>query len=1014
MNRLFWIAACITLGTTGCNCTGSNIPDGGEPDGGDGGTGGGTDITVHCPLDWQRFADSSATGQVSVAQVTEPSQLIAGPTAYGKIGDYIFANEHVRIVIQGKDRHIGAQPFGGTILDAELVQADGGSGDQLGELGLLYNFGRTLDPTTFEILNDGADGHAAVLRVSGPDTANDYLSLRNQFRDALGQTPVADPYQPVPLLVSNYFVLNPGEQRLRFITAFCNLSFTDTQVLAVGDLVDPGYKLELFNPQACTTGFGYGGNCFGIDRMPWFGYLGQGIAYGYAPYSVGLGLKPETRNATLSVAGITGSIVGAPGLPGLLAWFDRNRTQRDGELRLTPRGSDALVRDFWVAKNLGELSSLIETSRAQVTPARPGIVEGTVRSSGQPLAGARVAFTTADGISTVATTDSTGQYRVTLAVRTYTVSAWALHHAPSAEQNVTVASDSTATADFALTAPRSLTVNVREANGGPMPAKVTLVCESGPCPTPQSALVKYGDVPKDPMNPIVQLLDFVPASGTATFRVPPGRYQVWVSRGPEYSLFPNGSTPLPVDLRTADVTVNAVLARVLDTTGYLSADPHVHAVNSPDSIVDNPLRALSFAADGVEVLIATDHDYVTDYTPAISQAGLSPWLKSIPGEEASPMDFGHYNIFPLTPNVLDPIGAGAIDWAGAETATMSPRLLFDAAKARGAKTIQFNHPRGMLGGLTWLKADTDTFATHADPALYRMAPAPDATASDTKLLSTNFDAMEVLNSGEDLFDVTSMAAHARFNDWFTLLSRGVKVTGTGTSDTHSRALATGWRTFVRVGNDSPSALDSNAFATALNSNRAVASNGPFATISAYRVASNGMQVGTAVGMGEVLPWDTRELGVTVDIQVPEYLDITKVELFMHKPQDDMSCPLDPTHPRATTTRVACNGVANSNWPASGITASANVTLGPGDLETVTQDSGVIYRRYRKKVTFRLPAPTTDNWLVAFVYGSKSIFPLTDAWPDVMGNFRKVTPFALTNPVYIDADGNGYDKPPFNP
>ena len=24
------------------------------------------------------------------------------------------------------------------------------------------------------------------------------------------------------------------------------------------------------------------------------------------------------------------------------------------------------------------------------------------------------------------------------------------------------------------------------------------------------------------------------------------------------------------------------------------------------------------------------------------------------------------------------------------------------------------------------------------------------------------------------------------------------------------------------------------------------------------------------------------------------------------------------------------------------------------------------------------------------------------------------PFAITNPIYVDADGNGFDKPPFNP
>ncbi|MBX7116171.1 MAG: CehA/McbA family metallohydrolase [Myxococcaceae bacterium] len=1009
MNRLRWAHLTVSLCLTACHCTFEE-----PPDGGDGGTPPGDGgMLVHCPADLNRYIDNSGSGTAQLRAVTQAADLIGGPTAHGKVGDYLLSNDKIRVIVQGKDRHIGPQPFGGTIIDADLVRAGAGQ-DQLGEVGLFYNFGRTLDPQQLEILNDGSDGSAAVLAITGPDTANDFISLRNQFRDTLGQSPAADPYTKVPLLVTNYFVLNPGEQRLRFITAFCNLSNTAVQTLAVGDLVDPGYLLELFNPQACTGGFGYGGSCFGIDRMPWFGYLGQGVAYGYAPYSVGLGLTPESQNATMSVAGITGSIVGAPGLPGLLSWFNPNAGTRDGELRLTPRGAGVLVRDFWVGKDLADLSSLIETSRSRLTTARPGNVAGTVTEAGQPVAGARVAFTTSSGVASVATTDAAGHYTVALAVKTYSVSAWALGHLPSPEQMVSVIADTTVPADFTLTPPRHLTVNVREANGGAMPAKVTVMCESGQCPVTQAMLVKYQDTPKDPINPTVQLLDFVPASGTATFALPPARYQVWVSRGPEYSLHPNNGVPQTVDLRAADGTVNAVLARVLDTQGYLSADFHVHAVNSPDSIVDNATRALSFAADGVEVMVATDHDYVTDYSAVIAQTGLTPFLATIAGEEASPMDFGHYNLFPINRDPADAINGGAVDWAGADSATLSPRLIFEAAKTRGAKTVQFNHPRGNLGGLTWLKADTDTFATHADPAQFRMAPAPDATADNTQLLGYGFNAMEVLNSGEDLFDVTSVAAKARFNDWFTLLSRGFRVTGTGTSDTHSRALATGWRTFVRVGQDNPAAMNTDTLTTALNANQALATNGPFVVVSVSRVEANGAPVGTAATMGEVLGPDTRGLGVTVDIQVPEYLDITRVELYMHRPQDDATCPIAPSNPRASTTRVACNGLANSNWPASGITASADVALTAGDLENVTQDSGVTYRRYRKRVTFRLPAPTEDNWLVAFVYGNKSVFPLNDAWPDMLGNFRRVIPFALTNPVFIDADGNGYDKPPFKP
>jgi hypothetical protein len=300
-------------------------------------------------------------------------------------------------------------------------------------------------------------------------------------------------------------------------------------------------------------------------------------------------------------------------------------------------------------------------------------------------------------------------------------------------------------------------------------------------------------------------------------------------------------------------------------------------------------------------------------------------------------------------------------------------------------------------------------ATHVDPATLRMAPQPGATVDDTKLISSDFNAFEILNPGDDHFDATTTLARAKFNDWFTLLSRGVLVAGTGVSDTHYALLATGWRTWVEVNEDQPALLSPATLSDRLNAMRAVTSNGPFLSVKAYRVDAQGAMVTMPVGIGGTVPPDTRELGVTVDVQVPEYLDITKVELYMHVPGDDGACPLDPMSPRARTTRVSCNGVTNSNWPASSITASQTISLTPADRQLVTTDGALQFYRYRKSVNFRLPAPTTDNWVVAMVSGSRSLAPVLYPYP---GTGTTNAPFAFSNPILIDADGNGYDHPPF--
>lgn len=962
--------------------------------------------TGRCELDLAPWTVD--VGTASLARVEASSQLIAGPNAHGGLGDYVFANERIRVVVQGPSRAFGPQPWGGNIIDADLVDAP--AGDQFGEIGLLYNFGRTVRATQFDVVRDGSAGGSVVLAASGDDTPNDYLSIRNQLSNSLGRVPYADPYVAQPLRITTYFILNPGEQRLQQVTAFCNTDRRNFAGLAVGDLVDPGYVLELFNPRSCTGGFGFGGLCFGLDRLPWFGYQGTGIAYAYAPYKAGSPLVPEGQNAALSVAGITGVIIGANGILGLGEWVkESTTTPRPGEIRIPPQGFSVVARDFWVGRDLGDVSNRIETSRAG-TSSSLGTFSGTVTEAAQPLEGARVTFEGPDGRA-VFFTDAAGAFSGTLPRASYQVSAWKHGRAPTAKQSLTL-STSPATLAFTLEPPRKLNVTVREANGGPMPAKVTVFCANGPCAVPHKQLVLYTDTPKDEQPDDVALIGWVGASGSATFSLPAGQYVVLVSRGPEYSIHPNTFPTVPgqaVDLRTADGTVDTVLARVIDTTGWVSADLHTHAVNSPDSIVDNQLRALTFAGDGLDVLVATDHDAVTDYAPVIAQTGLSPFLSSVVGEEVSPMEWGHYNLFPLPFDAANKVNGGALDWAGGEGATLSVAEIFAAGRAMGARTIQVNHARGSLGGFTALQIDTDTFATHADPALFRMEPQPGATATDSKLISAEFTAFEILNPGDDNLDATTAVSRGKFNDWFTLLSRGKLVAGTGVSDTHYANLATGWRTWVQTGTDAPAQFSDVTFSDRLNALHATVSNGPFVTMTAYRVNGAGQQVTAAVGIGETVPPDQQELGVTVDIQVPAYLDVTRVELYMHTPADDATCPIDPMSPRAQTTRVACNGVTNSNWPASSIVASQPVTLTAGDLETAVTEGTATYRRYRKRVQFRLNAPGTDNWLVAMVYGSRSLSPLLIPYGG--GTAR---PFAFTNPILIDADGNGFDRPPFNP
>ncbi|MGC4121600.1 MAG: CehA/McbA family metallohydrolase [Myxococcales bacterium] len=959
-----------------------------------------------CDFPLERFL-VPGSGTTRAKQMESAADFVGGPNAWAKVGDFLLANDQIKVAVQGPDRHISPNPFGGSIIDADLVRQGPGQ-DQFGEVGLFYNLSRTIDPDFTEVLSQGGEGEPAIVAISGRDTAQNYLRIKNIF-----SVPTLDTDRALPLKLTSYFILNPGEQRVRYVTAFCNEG-TEDIVTVAGDLADPGWSVKLFNGQSCTGGFGYGGMCFGIDRMSWFGYQGDGVAYGYAPYRADSPYFPEATNAVMTIAGVTGILIGANGLSGVSSWLDPNATNRPGELKIPAGGARAIARDFVVGKDLGEVASLIETWRGALSNFKVGRFSGTVTRGGVPLAGARVSLQRDGDISAVFVTDAQGRYAGSLATGSYLASAWAPGSTPPPTVILQVAAEGEAKADFELVPPRRLTVEVSDAaDGSPLPAKVVVACATSDCPATWASLVRFTDTVRDPIPDDVQRVDFVPVTGSATFEVPPGEYSVVVSRGPEWTLYPADyptAPPAYVDLRTSDGSVQARLAHVVDSAGWASGDFHVHSVFSPDSYVTGPVRALSFAAEGVDVLVATDHDYVSDFRPDIVAIGAEKLLATVSGEEVSPVDFGHTNAYPIARDPSDPISGGAIDWGGGRGPTPSAAQIFAEARKKGATTIQINHPRGWpLGVLSDLKVDLDTFSTHADPKTFGMALPSDATTGDTKLISGDFNGYELLNGGTDGFD--PYLAHGPFNDWFTMISRGMRIAAIGGSDAHTRFAAPAgyWRAWVKVPDDAPAKITPAAVSAAVNGLHTVVGDGFYVQAWAVRVGQDGTEKGERAGIGDVLAHSTDAMKVVVDIQAPPNIDVSKVELYMHLPSDDATCPVDPTSPEFKTTRVGCNGETNTNWPLTSITASQAVTLGEADKEQAFKVGETVYWRWHKQVSFDLPAPAGDNWIVAMVYGTKPLFPLV--WGK---NGAAVRPFAVTSPIFVDGDGNGWDKPPFNP
>jgi hypothetical protein len=533
-----------------------------------------------------------------------------------------------------------------------------------------------------------------------------------------------------------------------------------------------------------------------------------------------------------------------------------------------------------------------------------------------------------------------------------------------------------------------------------MPAKVTVICPAGNCPQPIDGYRAFWDTEVWPSN--LADIELIPPQGTFSFPLAPGLYEVVVTRGPEYSVYPDTwpTSGLLIDLSQGDQTVNAVLGHVVDASGWTSADLHVHAVDSSDSDVANDRRVLSFTAEGVNVLTSTDHDFITDYGPTVRALQADNFIATMLGEELSTFDFGHFNLYPVKIDPNNVTNGGAFDWGGQDNAhAMRLDDIFSGVRSGTPNAvIQVNHARGTLGVLTKLQVDTATSATHVDPSLYRLLPAPGATATNSNLFSENFDAIEVQNG--------LTASNALLNDWMTFISRGLVKTATAVSDSHYTLMygAGDSRTYVEVPFSTPQQFDPVAFATALKAHRAIGTNAPFVRLTGTRLNSAGQGVGSPVGIGDVISINHANgetLNLNVDVEAPEWVNFDSIEVYTY-----------------ASGREAAGGTENDNAPT--MSAQQQLQLGTLPIEAVPGPGTQTFRRIHVNTNF-VVSPTADTWYVVMVRGSaaaNSLFPMVLHGASCTGavcTANSSQAFAFTNPIYVDGDGDGlYDHFPFQP
>lgn len=319
-----------------------------------------------------------------------------------------------------------------------------------------------------------------------------------------------------------------------------------------------------------------------------------------------------------------------------------------------------------------------------------------------------------------------------------------------------------------------------------------------------------------------------------TVTLAPGRYRVLATRGPEYEVT---STEIAVGPGGHTELVLAEPARAFATPGWIAADLHVHSGRSFDSSLSIADQVRAFAAQGGEVIVSTEHDFVVDYAPVIREQGLAGRLASLIGTEVTsaaiseqaPFTIGHSNVFPL------PVRPRAHRNGALQAEGRRLRDVTRQALAVGSRTlVQLNHPRTPDLGAD--EREDGAFLTHlgASGESYRadrpLSASPNATLlerdPDSGLRDLDFHLIELMNGASRVHYRRARA------DWLSFLLQGELRTATANSDSHDAATPVAVpRTYVRVDDDRPDHLDASAFLRSLRSHHAIGTSGPWLEVS---------------------------------------------------------------------------------------------------------------------------------------------------------------------------------------
>ena len=354
------------------------------------------------------------------------------------------------------------------------------------------------------------------------------------------------------------------------------------------------------------------------------------------------------------------------------------------------------------------------------------------------------------------------------------------------------------------------------------------------------------------------------ADGTFVRSIPPGAYDILISRGPEYDAVFERVEIQPGETRI----VTATLKRVVDTTGWVSAELHSHSSPSGDNTSDQLGRVENLVCEQIDFAPCTEHQRIESYDDQLKTLGAERFMATCSGMEltGSPLPINHQNAFPLK---WDPFGqdGGGPSTSSDPVAQIARLAMWDD---NSKKVVQTNHPN-----LRQLIRDKDLDGTD--------------DGGFAKMLDY-MDVMEV-HPPEDIFLTEEQTAakkkpdENRIRPWMELLKTGRRIPGVVNTDAHYNWNGSGWlRNWVRCSTDDPTQIETEEMIDRLEGGQIIMSTGPFMTVQLHHPSLD-----KPANIGDTIKIDDGPAELAVRIQCANWLDINRVEVFVNgELQPDLS------------------------------------------------------------------------------------------------------------------------------